>query len=318
MIPSVSHINQSTTSHPISRSVLILSSNPHLGCINAAFRLRFYKTSSSLPVQLPAMSAWLNRPNNLVNSTNYEVGYFRSPKCPHWLCGPPSLQPNGYRGSLSGVKGPRCQVGHFPSSREQVKNEKSHTSTPTRLHGVGTNNCHLLGAFAKLRKAAIGFVRSVFPHGTTHNSVSAGRSFMKFSIWVFFGSLSRKISFHSTLKRITGTLHENLWAFMIITDWILQKMTCFWPERQRKSKHISRSIAFLFRKSCRLSDVAKYTREASHRWQFGVWAVHARYLRLQTHAVCNTYCFSIAKIPTRTRISVTLYVNCTTCYLHMT
>lgn len=65
MIPSVSHINQSTTSHPISRSVLILSSNPHLGCINAAFRLKFYKPSSSFPVQLLAMSPWFNRPNRI-------------------------------------------------------------------------------------------------------------------------------------------------------------------------------------------------------------------------------------------------------------
>jgi len=182
MIPRISHINQSTTSHPISRSVLTLSSNPHLGCINAAFRLKFYKPSSSLPIQLPAISPWFNRPNNLVNSTNYEVGYFCSPKCPHWLCGPPRLQPNGYRGSSTGVKGPRCHVGYFSSSREQVKNEKSHTSTPTSIHGVGTNNYHLLGAFAKLQKAAIGFVMSVFPHGTTHNSVPTGRSFMEFSI----------------------------------------------------------------------------------------------------------------------------------------
>ena len=73
-------------------------------------------------------------------------------------------------------------VDHFPQNHEQVKNEKSHTSTPTSLHGVGTDNYHVLGAFAKLQKSAISFVMSVRPQGTTHNSVPTGGSFMKFNI----------------------------------------------------------------------------------------------------------------------------------------
>ena len=36
--------------------------------------------------------------------------------------------------------------------------------------------------------------------------------------------------------------------------------------------------------------------------------------RIQTHAqICNTYCFSTAKIVTRTRLSGTLYVHCLSC-----
>ena len=46
------------------------------------------------------------------------------------------------------------------------------------------------------------------------------------------------------------------------------------------------------------------------RREYGVYASHAGYLRLQTHTLRlrNTQCFSIATIVARTRVSVTLYV----------
>ena len=54
-----------------------------------------------------------------------------------------------------------------------------------------------LGAFAKSRKETITFVMSVRlsfrPHGT--NSAHAGRMLIKFCIWAFFESLSRKLKF---------------------------------------------------------------------------------------------------------------------------
>jgi len=48
----------------------------------------------------------------------------------------------------------------------------------------------LLGAFEKLRKAAISFVMRVHP--SAWNSASAGRIFMKFGIWLFLDNLWRK------------------------------------------------------------------------------------------------------------------------------
>jgi len=39
----------------------------------------------------------------------------------------------------------------------------------------------------------------------------------------------------------------------------------------------------------------------------------AHTLRLQTHTICNTYCFSTATTVTRTLFNVTLYVHCLSC-----
>jgi len=52
-----------------------------------------------------------------------------------------------------------------------------------------------LGAFAKLRKAAISFAMSVRP-SAWNNSAPAGRITMKFGIWVFFENLSTRVKFH--------------------------------------------------------------------------------------------------------------------------
>ena len=49
-------------------------------------------------------------------------------------------------------------------------------------------------------------------------------------------------------------------------------------------------------------------------WQYGTWAFHAGYLRLQTHTqICNAYCFSTATMVTRMCLNVTSYVCCLSC-----
>ena len=46
---------------------------------------------------------------------------------------------------------------------------------------------------------------------------------MKFDIWRFFGNLSRKFKFYSKyMARITGTLHENVRKFLIISHSVLR------------------------------------------------------------------------------------------------
>jgi len=42
------------------------------------------------------------------------------------------------------------------------------------------------------------------------------------------------------------------------------------------------------------------------KWQYGVCTVHAGYVRLQTHRVCITCCFTIAEMVARTRLSVSV------------
>jgi hypothetical protein len=56
-----------------------------------------------------------------------------------------------------------------------------------------------------------------------NNSAPTGRIIVKFYIYVFFESLVGEFKFDWNLGRITGTLHENLCAFMIfrwVTIWM--------------------------------------------------------------------------------------------------
>jgi len=50
------------------------------------------------------------------------------------------------------------------------------------------------------------------------------RIFMKFDIGVFFEILPRPFKFHENLTRITGTLHGNQYAFLIISPSVLIRM----------------------------------------------------------------------------------------------
>ena len=66
---------------------------------------------------------------------------------------------------------------------------------------------------------------------------------------------------------------------------------------------------FFSRKSCRLWDnVEKNGRAAAHRWQYDEWSYR------HICRISNTYCFSLAIIVTRTRISVKLLVHCLSSY----
>jgi len=68
---------------------------------------------------------------------------------------------------------------------------------------------------------------------------------------------------------------------------------------QRKLKHIFCSI-IVFRKLWKI--LYSWT---GYRWQYGACALHAGYLRLQTHTrICNNCCFYIAIMVARTCLGV--------------
>ena len=81
-----------------------------------------------------------------------------------------------------------------------------------------------------------------------------------FGIWVFLENLSSKFKYHSNLTRITGTLHEDRYTFLIISrSFLLRNEKC-----SDKSCRENQNTHFMFnsfppRKSCRLWDnVEKY------------------------------------------------------------
>ena len=78
-----------------------------------------------------------------------------------------------------------------------------------------------------MRKAIISCVMSVCPSVRSfawNNSAPAAWIFMRFDIWIFFDHLSRKPKFYRNLTGITFGLHEYLWTFMVISDWILVRV----------------------------------------------------------------------------------------------
>jgi len=85
------------------------------------------------------------------------------------------------------------------------------------------NDSDFLDSFAKLRKVAINFAMSVFLSifcpsvrpSARNNSAPTGRIFMKFYIWTFFENLSRKFKVHYNLTRISCTLREDQYKFLI-------------------------------------------------------------------------------------------------------
>jgi hypothetical protein len=77
----------------------------------------------------------------------------------------------------------------------------------------------------KLGKAAVSFVMSVCP-SACNNSAPTGRIFVKSDIGVFFPpeNMSKEFNFHYNLAATTGTVHEHLCAFVIISRSVLLGM----------------------------------------------------------------------------------------------
>ena len=55
-------------------------------------------------------------------------------------------------------------------------------------------------------------------------SAPTGRIFMKFDVSVLFVNLLRMFRFHENLTRITGTLHEYQYVFLIVSLWVVIRM----------------------------------------------------------------------------------------------
>jgi hypothetical protein len=81
-----------------------------------------------------------------------------------------------------------------------------------------------LGELVNLQKArTISFVMSV-RLSAWNNSSPTGRIFMESDIRTFLEILSRKFKFHINRTRITGTLHEAQYTFLIISRPVLLRM----------------------------------------------------------------------------------------------
>ena len=115
-----------------------------------------------------------------------------------------------------------------------------------------------------------------------------------------------------------GVLHDGLSPFMILSSLILLRMGNISDKscRENQNTHFvfgdfsSKNVSFM-RKCGKI-----LWSGAGHRWQYGACALHAGYLRLQTHTLMlyNTHCFSTTTTAAVTRLHVTLYAHCLSGY----
>jgi hypothetical protein len=105
--------------------------------------------------------------------------------------------------------------------------------------------------FTNLRKETIGFVMCPCLSPWKISSPTE-RIFMKFNIWVFFENMLRKLNFYWPLTRITGTLHEDLCTFIVISRSILLSMRNLSDKICRENQNTRFMFKNFFRKSCRL------------------------------------------------------------------
>jgi hypothetical protein len=121
----------------------------------------------------------------------------------------------------------------------EIKNEWSYASIlPTCLHGVTMDRFKFLGSFEKLRKATISFVMFLCPSVLMKkNSVSDGRIFIKFGIWIYFENLSRKVKFNENLTRKAGPLCEDQYTIMNISCPVLLRTRNFSDKSYREYRN---------------------------------------------------------------------------------
>jgi len=89
---------------------------------------------------------------------------------------------------------------------------------------------------------------------------------MKFDVRGFFENMPRKCKFQYNLTKITGTLHDDLRKFMVISRTILLTMRNFLDKFVAKiNTNILRPIKLL--------------RKSFQRWQYGACALHSGSVR---------------------------------------
>jgi len=106
---------------------------------------------------------------------------------------------------------------------------------------------------------------------------------MKFDIWVCFENMYRKFKFYSNLTRITDTLREDQYTFMIESRWVLVRMKNISDKICRENQNTYFIFCKFSCKSCRLWDnVEKYCRysqatdvNVTRRMRFTCWITKA-------------------------------------------
>jgi hypothetical protein len=118
-----------------------------------------------------------------------------------------------------------------------------------------------------------------------NSSAYTGRIFRKFYIWVFFEDVFRKFKFHENLTRITGTLHEDQYTFLIIRRSVLLRTRNVSDKICRKNCNTHFVLKFFFFENHAVYEIMWENRVESDRPQItklrmriGCWVPKAKNL----------------------------------------
>ena len=193
-----------------------------------------------------------------------------------------------------------------------LKFKKNHSGAKritqnVKIGGISVNTA-FLGSFTKVRKVTPSFVMSdrmekLGCHDTACREI--------WYVELSSKNLWRKFKFHLNMPKITGTLYEDHYTFLIISDWILLRMRNVSDKSCRVNQNTHFVFNIFFRRSRRLWDsVEKIVQQG--RPQMTIWRLPTdTHTHTHTHTlrICNTYCFSTATMVARTRLIVRLYVH---------
>jgi len=158
---------------------------------------------------------------------------------------------------------------------------------------------------------------SARPHGTTRHPFDG--FFMNFDIRVLFWYLLRKFRFDQNLTRITDSLHEHQYTFMIISFsnilGIRNVSEKICRESKKKIRILLSTILFCeYRAVYEMCGKIPYS-WTGHLWQYGSCALQAGYLRLQIHRIWNNYWFSTQQwSPEQASVLRYTYIVCLVSY----
>jgi hypothetical protein len=130
-------------------------------------------------------------------------------------------------------------------------------------------------------------------------------------IFDIFVKIYQKNGVPFKIEKITGTLHEDLRKFLIISRRILIRMRNVSGRVCRESQNTHFVFNNFFRKSCRLWDIVENCGKVGHTlWcmRFAWWITNATDTHTHTHTVCKTYCFYAATL-LREHFSILRYVH---------
>ena len=113
------------------------------------------------------------------------------------------------------------------------------------------------GAFAKLWKATVSFLVSVHPSVHMEQLGSHWTDFHEIWYLIFFKNLSRKFKFHYYLIRITGTLHEDQYTFMMVSRSVLLRMRSVSDRSCRGNQNTRFMFSNCFLNSCLLWNIVE-------------------------------------------------------------